>query len=96
MIDCLPCLLKTKHLLYKRKKPPTQEKIKTLGKFQEYTTGTTFEPKIRKKSDDNDGGKLDIMKSQATELKHYRMNSRNERWMMLLKAIEAEYYSIEN
>ena len=24
------------------------------------------------------------------------MNSRNERWMMRLKAIEAEYYSIEN
>ena len=24
------------------------------------------------------------------------MNSQNERWMMQLKAIEAEYYSIEN
>ena len=24
------------------------------------------------------------------------MNSRNERWMMRLKSIEAEYYSIEN
>ena len=24
------------------------------------------------------------------------MNSRNDRWMMRLKAIEAEYYSIEN
>ena len=24
------------------------------------------------------------------------MNSRNERWMVQLKAIEAEYYSIEN
>ena len=24
------------------------------------------------------------------------MNSRNERWMMQLKAIEAEHYSIEN
>ena len=27
------------------------------------------------------------------EYKH--MNSRNERWMMRLKAIEAEYYSIK-
>ena len=36
------------------------------------------------------------MKSQATELQYYRMNIQNELWMMRLKAIEAEYYSIEN
>ena len=36
------------------------------------------------------------MKSQATELQYYRMNSQNERWMMRLKPIQVEYYSIEN
>ena len=58
-------------------------------------TGTTFEPNI-KKSDDDDGGELNIMKTQATVLQYYRMNGRNERWMMRLKAIEVKYYSIEN
>ena len=33
---------------------------------------------------------------QAIVHKYNHMNSRNERWMMRLKAIEAEYYSIEN
>ena len=37
-----------------------------------------------------------MMNKQATVNKCYNMNSRNERWMMRLKAIEAEYYSIEN
>ena len=35
--------------------------------------------KSSKKSDDNDGGKLDIMKTQATVLQYYRMNGRNNR-----------------
>ena len=34
--------------------------------------------------------------TQAAVNKQYRMNSRNERFMMRLKAIEAEYYSIDN
>ena len=34
--------------------------------------------------------------TQAAVDKQYRMNRRNERFMMRLKAIEAEYYSIEN
>ena len=37
-----------------------------------------------------------MMKTQATVLQYYRMNSRNERWMMRLKAIQGEYYYIEN
>ena len=74
-----------------------RRKLQFLGKFQEYRTGTTFEPsRIRKKSDNDDGEKLDIMKSQATELQYYRMHSQNKWWMMRLKAIEAEYYFIEN
>ena len=40
--------------------------------------------------------KLDMIKTQATVLQNNCMNSRNERWMIRLKAIEAEYYSIEN
>ena len=28
--------------------------------------------------------------------RYEHMNSRNDRWMMRLKPIEAEYYSIEN
>ena len=36
------------------------------------------------------------MNTQATVLKYYHMNSRNDEWMMRLKAIQAEYYSIEN
>ena len=39
---------------------------------------------------------LDMMNKQATVNTCYHMNSQNERWMMRLKAIEAEYYSIEN
>ena len=73
-----------------------QEKKLKNWYIQEYTTGTTFEPNIRKKGDNDDGGKLDIMKAQATVLQYYHMNSQNDRKMMRLKAIEAEYYSIEN
>ena len=40
--------------------------------------------------------KLEMTNKQATVHKYNHMNSRNERWMMRLKAIEAEYYSIEN
>ena len=36
------------------------------------------------------------METQATVLQYYCMNSQNERWIMRLKAIEAEYYFIEN
>ena len=34
--------------------------------------------------------------TQAAVDKQYHMNSRNERWMLRLKAIQVEYYSIEN
>ena len=34
--------------------------------------------------------------TQAAVDQQYRMNSQNERFMMQLKAIEAEYYSIGN
>ena len=37
-----------------------------------------------------------MSETQATVLQYYRMNSRNERWMMRLKAIKGEYYYIEN
>ena len=40
--------------------------------------------------------KLDMTNKQATVLQYYRMNSRNERWMMRFKAIQGEYYYIEN
>ena len=39
---------------------------------------------------------LDMMDKQATVNTCYHMNSLNDRWMMRLKAIEAEYYFIEN
>ena len=53
--------------------------------------------KLKEKSDDDDaGGKLDVMKTQATVLQYYCMNSRNDYRTMRLKAIEEEYYSIEN
>ena len=34
--------------------------------------------------------------TQAAVDKQYNMNSWDERWMMRLKAMKAEYYSIEN
>ena len=34
--------------------------------------------------------------TQAAVDKQYHMNSQNERWMMRLKAIQVEHYSIEN
>ena len=34
--------------------------------------------------------------TQASVDKQYHMNSWNERWMMRLKPIQLEYYSIEN
>ena len=39
--------------------------------------------------------KLDMMNKQATVDKQYQINSHNDRWMMPLKAIQAEYYYIE-
>ena len=39
--------------------------------------------------------KVDMMKKQATVNTCYRMNSRNDRWMMRLKPIQVEFYSIE-
>ena len=40
--------------------------------------------------------KVSMMNEQAIVNTCYRMNSQNEWLMMWLKAIEAEYYSIEN
>ena len=38
--------------------------------------------------------KLDTMNKKATENTCHHMNSQNDCWMMQLKAIEEEYYSI--
>ena len=64
--------------------------------IQEYTTGTTFEKKTFEKISDDDDGGFQQQSTQRLENIYDDMNSRNERWMMRLKAIEAEYYSIEN
>ena len=40
--------------------------------------------------------KLDTMNKKATENTCHHMNSQNDCWMMQLKAIEEEYYSIGN
>ena len=34
------------------------------------------------------------METQATVLQYYRVNSRNERWIMRLEAIQEKYYYI--
>ena len=57
----------------------SQEKKLKNWYIQEYTTGTTFEPNIIKKSDNDNGGKLDITKTQATVLQYHRINSLNDR-----------------
>ena len=51
--------------------------------------------KLRKKSDDDDGG-LQQQSPQRLIDRYEHMNSRNDRLIMRFKAIEAEYYSIEN
>ena len=40
--------------------------------------------------------KLDMTNKQATVYLYEHMNSLNDRWMMRLKPIQMEYYSIEN
>ena len=40
--------------------------------------------------------KLDMTSKQAAVNKFYHMNNRNDRWLMRLKLIQEEYYSIEN
>ena len=40
--------------------------------------------------------KLEMTNKQATVYRYRYTKSRNERWMMRLKTIEAEYYYIEN
>ena len=53
----------------------TQEKIKIFRKFQEYTTGTTFEPKKCTKEVKLTMAELDMMNKQATVNTCYHMNS---------------------
>ena len=74
----------------------SQEKKLKNWYIQEYTTGTTFEPNISKKVTTTMVERVDMMKKQATVNTCYRMNSRNDRWMMRLKPIQVEFYSIEN
>jgi hypothetical protein len=52
--------------------------------------------KTRKLRSANDHGEFQQQNTQATVLQYYRMDNRNERWMMRLKAIQGEYYFIEN
>ena len=48
-----------------------------------------------KKSDDDNGGFQQQIPQWFID-RYEHMNSRNEQWMVWLKAIKAEYYSIEN
>ena len=41
-------------------------------------------------------GEFQTQSPQRLVDRYEHMNSQNERWMMRLKAIEVEYYSIEN
>ena len=76
------------------------------GKNQNFTflpgthDWTTFEPKNQKKtskkSDDETMVDFQQQSPQRFVDRYEHMNSRNDRLMMRLKAIEAEYYSIEN
>ena len=56
---------------------------------------TVSKENVRKKSE-TDHGELQQHSTQRLIDEYGHMNSRNERWMMRLKAIEAEYYPIEN
>ena len=52
--------------------------------------------KLRKKKSDDDDGGFQQQSPQRLIDRYEHMNSRNDWLMMRLKAIEAEYYSIEN
>ena len=61
-----------------------------------YGTKTTVsKKKFEKISDDEDGG-FQQQRPQRLIDEYEHMNSQNDSLMMRLKAIEAEYYSIEN
>ena len=65
----------------------SQEKKLKNWYIQEYTTETTFESNISKKVTTTMVEKVDMMNKQATVNTYYRMNIRNERWMMRLKVV---------
>ena len=66
----------------------------TWYKVYNYGIKTMFEKKFRRSDIDNGDFQQQIPQRLQNGYKH--MNSRNDRWIMRLKSIEAEYYSIEN
>ena len=51
--------------------------------------------KLWKKSDNDDGGFQQQIHQRLVD-RYEHMNSRNERWTIILKGIQVEYYSIDN
>ena len=77
----------------------TQEKKLKNWYIQEHTTGTTFEPKFKKKPVTKmniDNGEYQQQSPQRLLDTYDHMNIRNKRQDLCLKPIEAEYYSIGN
>ena len=77
---------------------PQEKKLKNWY-IQEYTTGTTFEPKYFKtfeKKWRRDHGGFQQQSPQRLIDRYDHINSRNKRQDLCLKPIEAEYYSIGN
>ena len=61
----------------------TQEKKAVFLRFSKVAGKkciTTVSKENSKKKYDDDGWKLDVMKTQATAIQYYRMNSQNDRW----------------
>ena len=75
-----------------QKIPGSVKKWKVPGKI--FIT-TVSKKNVRKKSDDDDGGFQQQRPQRLIDI-YEHMNSLNDRLMMRLKAIEAEYYYIEN
>ena len=59
-----------------------------------YNYGKTKKTRSLRSEDDHGGFQHQFSQQLVNRYEH--INSRNELWMMRLKAIEAEYYSIEN
>ena len=57
---------------------------------------TTVKQQIKKKHVNEDHGELQTQSPQRLDDWYKHTSGRNDRWPMRLKAIEAEYYYIEN
>ena len=79
-------------LLYTGKKRRFFKVFKVAGKI----FITTVSKENFEKSEDETMVEFHPQSTQRLIIRYEHMNSRNDRLMMQLKAIEAEYYSIEN